>query len=673
MRRWRLPAVVGVCLAAAVITSLLWWSARERRDRAAELERETRLTAVQLAARLRSGLDKHRIALEQFASFIENDEGVSDDEFDRFASKTLTLTPLCLRIPEVDSTYHITRVFPRSYEEGLVGFDVHTHPTGFETNLRARSTRRTALSVPLDLIGGTPGFILVSPLFHGTTFAGNLICTFRSRTFFESMVAPQITARYEVEILDAKRVLYRAGRLSSGTVAPPPVVQAIDFGGRRWLLRIEPREQVATAYLSSGSVPFWLMGCMLALAAGGAGAWGVRRATRMAARVQDTEREVEATTARLDQATQQLMQAEKLTALGELVAGVAHEINNPLTSILGYTQLLLAKETTPEVRRRLETISEEAERSGRIVRNLLTFARKQPPEKRLLGLNGIVEKTLDLKAYQFRVNQIVVEKDLERDLPKSMLDYHQIQQVLLNLLNNAEQAMTENGSGGLVRISTRAAGERIELRVADSGPGIPDDVIGRLFEPFFTTKKEGKGTGLGLSLCYGIVQEHGGTITVDNVSEGGAVFRIALPVAGEPARVSEAGPAHEELPARARHLRVFVVDDEAGVQSLLVDLLTAQGHSVDTASDVPEAVRKIASNDYDLIIADMRMPHGTGVDIYRAAERRDPGLARRVVFTTGDGASAGTRSFLENTGNEILLKPCRIEEIHRAIRRAMGD
>ncbi len=391
----------------------------------------------------------------------------------------------------------------------------------------------------------------------------------------------------------------------------------------------------------------------------------------MAAHVKDTELKVETTTARLDQATQQLMQAEKLTALGELVAGVAHEINNPLTSILGYAQLLLAKEESPEVRRRLETISAEAERTGRIVRNLLTFARKQPPEKRLLGLNGIVEKTLELKAYHFRVNQIVVEKDLARDLPKTMLDYHQIQQVVLNLLNNAEQAMSEGGAGGVIRIFTRAARGRIELRVADNGPGIPEEAMSRLFEPFFTTKKEGKGTGLGLSLCYGIVQEHGGTISADNISEGGALFTISLPVSGESTETAEPGTPAGAPTSGRRRLRVFVVDDEQNVQSLIVELLTAQGHAVDTASDVPEALRKIASNDYDLIITDMKMPHGTGVDIYQAAERRDPGLARRVIFTTGDGASARTREFLESTGNEILIKPCRLEEIERVIDRAI--
>ncbi len=175
MRRWGIPAVVGLCLTTAIIAALFWWGTRERAERSAELERETRLAAIQLTARLRGGLDKHRIALEQFASFIENDEDVSDQEFDRFASKTLTLTPLCLRIPQVDPSYHVSRVFPRSWQDSMLGFDVHTHPTGFETNLRARSTRRTALSVPLDLVGGTPGFILAAPMFHGKDFLGNLI------------------------------------------------------------------------------------------------------------------------------------------------------------------------------------------------------------------------------------------------------------------------------------------------------------------------------------------------------------------------------------------------------------------------------------------------------------------------------------------------------------------
>src|SRR6185503_14294514 len=247
---------------------------------------------------------------------------------------------------------------------------------------------------------------------------------------------------------------------------------------------------------------------------------------------------------------------------------------------------------------------------AKIVRNLLTFARKHPPEKKHLGLNGIIEKTLELKAYHFRASQILVEKDLPADLPATMLDFHQIQQVVLNLLNNAEQAIVEVKKGGTIRLTTRQLGDRIECRISDDGPGVPLAIQQRIFEPFFTTKTDGKGTGLGLSLCYGIIQEHGGSIRVEGQPGQGATFVIDLPVLANPE--TERPETTDAVPAAPTSLRILVVDDETSIQDLLVELLRTQGHQVDTASDVPEALQKIAANGHDLIISDMKMPHGTG-------------------------------------------------------------
>ena len=371
------------------------------------------------------------------------------------------------------------------------------------------------------------------------------------------------------------------------------------------------------------------------------------------------------TQGRLDVAMGQLMQAEKMTALGELVAGVAHEINNPLSTIMGYTQLLLAKGLPAEIQRRLDIMHSEANRLAKIVKNLLTFARKHPPEKKHLGLNGIIEKTLELKAYHFRASQIVVEKDLAADLPPTMLDFHQIQQVVLNLLNNAEQAIVEVKRGGTLRLTTRQAGDRIECRISDDGPGVPPEIAERIFEPFFTTKKEGKGTGLGLSLCYGIIQEHGGSIRVEGRPGQGATFVIDLPLLGNPETARPETPA-AETPALTS-LRILVIDDETSIQDLLVELLRNQGHQVDTASDVPEALQKIASNGHDLIISDMKMPNGTGRDIYRAVLQKNARMARRILVTTGDGASAEIKKFLTEAGNEILFKPFKLEDLAKAI------
>jgi CheY-like chemotaxis protein/anti-sigma regulatory factor (Ser/Thr protein kinase) len=263
------------------------------------------------------------------------------------------------------------------------------------------------------------------------------------------------------------------------------------------------------------------------------------------------------------------------------------------------------------------------------------------------------------------VSQIRLQTDLALDLPMTMLDFHQIQQVLLNLLNNAEQAMVEAGHGGALRVMTRRAGDRIEASISDDGPGVPPEIQSRIFEPFFTTKKEGKGTGLGLSLCHGIIQDHGGTIRVESRPGEGACFIIELPIVQDTAIAGDRESPGLSRPAPS--LRILVIDDELALQDFLVDLLRSRGHRVDTASDVPEALKKIAANGHELIISDMKMPHGTGKDIYKAVLDRSPRLARRIVFTTGDGASAETKRFLEETGNEIVLKPFKIEEIERAI------
>ncbi|MCI0658974.1 MAG: ATP-binding protein, partial [Acidobacteria bacterium] len=374
---------------------------------------------------------------------------------------------------------------------------------------------------------------------------------------------------------------------------------------------------------------------------------------------------------RLDDAMQQLIQAEKIAALGELVAGVAHEVNNPLASIMGYSQLALTQPLTPTVRRYIETACSEAERAGKIVRNLLTFARKQPPEMKYLGLNGIIEKTVELKAYHFRTNQIEVVKELEEDLPKTMLDFHQIQQVLLNLLNNAEQAMLEKGRGGTIRIRTARVSERLELRLRDDGPGIAPEIQRRIFEPFFTTKHEGEGTGLGLSLCHGIMHGHGGSIRVESETGKGATFIIDLPIVADPSVAAATGA--DAAASAVPRLRVLVIDAERNMQGFLTELLIAKGHGVDTASDLPEALRKLAANGHQMIITDMKMPRGTGKDIYQAVMEKSPHLARRIIFTTGIGASSETQSFVRQTGNEIVLKPFKIDEIEKAIASALSN
>ncbi|MFQ5766367.1 MAG: ATP-binding protein [Acidobacteriota bacterium] len=376
---------------------------------------------------------------------------------------------------------------------------------------------------------------------------------------------------------------------------------------------------------------------------------------------------------RLKTTQEQLVQAEKLSAIGELVSGVAHELNNPLTGVLGYAQLLLTREAPEGFRKQLETIYSEAIRCRKIVQNLLTFARKHKPEKRSVNINEILEATLELRAYQLRVDNISVVKELAEDLGSTMADYHQMQQVFINLINNAHQAMLEDKGKGTLTISSAVERDRIVVTFQDDGPGIPGDSAGRIFDPFFTTKEIGKGTGLGLSLSYGIIKEHGGTITVHNVGPGkgngrGAIFRVELPVRDTAAQEPEI-PVRWQGQTLQEGKKILLVDDEKTVLQLLSDLLSSRGHQVEVAGDGEEALRRLRTEKpgFDLIISDMKMPVMDGRQLYDAVMSFSPVLARRMIFTTGDTVSEDARGFLLSTGNPFISKPFQLDEVEQLI------
>jgi two-component system NtrC family sensor kinase len=240
---------------------------------------------------------------------------------------------------------------------------------------------------------------------------------------------------------------------------------------------------------------------------------------------------------------QQLQLAERLAAVGELAAGVAHELNNPLTAVQGFAQYLAGRENVDEATRDdLETIYREAQRATRITGNLLSFARKHKPEKGFFSINDIVEHSLELHAYRMKVNNVEVVEDLAPDLPRTMVDYHQMQQVFVNMIANAEQAMDEEGGRGRLVVRTEQLAETIRITFADNGPGMTGDVLKSVFDPFFTTKDVGRGTGLGLSICFGIVQEHGGRLYAESEPGKGATFVVELPVVAEDALNAGSGP-----------------------------------------------------------------------------------------------------------------------------------
>jgi two-component system NtrC family sensor kinase len=340
---------------------------------------------------------------------------------------------------------------------------------------------------------------------------------------------------------------------------------------------------------------------------------------------------------------------------------------------MGYAQLLLSRRLSSDRIADAQKIFQEAERAWRIVKNLLLFARETKPERKLVDLNEIVERTLALRSYELKVENIAVELRLDPGLPRTLADSHQLQQVVLNLLVNAEQAILQVGSQGRIRIRTSSiSGKRLALEVADDGPAIPPEIASRMFDPFFTTKPVGVGTGLGLSIVYGIVQQHGGEVYLENQSGWGATFVVELPIVvalTEERPREDRGPA--PIAAAGPGRRILVVEDEPTVAQLIAEVLSEQGHDVEAVLDSQEGLRRIARHSYDLVICDLKMPRLDGQAFYQSVVRNDSPRQPRLIFVTGDTLAPHTLEFLEKEGLPYLAKPFLIEELKQAVNRLL--
>lgn len=365
---------------------------------------------------------------------------------------------------------------------------------------------------------------------------------------------------------------------------------------------------------------------------------------------------------------EQLLQSEKMVAVGQLISGVAHELNNPLTAILGYSQLLKTDEfTTPRGAEYVGKLYKQAMRTHRIVQNLLSVARQHKPERTQAQLNQILDDTIALREYDMKLNNISVHRDFDPKLPITAADPHQLQQVFLNILNNAFDAIQEKGAGGDVWIRTSTSAGRIAVNITDSGPGVKNPH--KIFDPFYTTKPVGKGTGLGLSICYGIIKEHSGEILVKNSPPRGATFTIYLPVAQPSTAAAE--PALGVTQAASG--KVLLVDDEEDVLQLEREILISHGLTASVARGVGEAIDILKRTPVDAVVADVKIPGELStLDLYDWIGKHRPELSTHVAFTAADPNVDNIAKQMKTSGCAILTKPFRIEEFWHAVQRLLS-
>jgi two-component system NtrC family sensor kinase len=360
---------------------------------------------------------------------------------------------------------------------------------------------------------------------------------------------------------------------------------------------------------------------------------------------------------------EELRQREKLAAVGQLVSGVAHELNNPLAGISAFAQLLEgAGPLNAEQRDAVDTIQMEAKRAAKIVSSLLLFSRQRQPERSSVDVNRVLEDTLALRRFVIATDQIQVVTELEADLPQTWADPFQLQQVLLNLLINAEQALRGKKGKRKLTLRTQRTGNRIVASVIDNGPGIPEEMLSRIFEPFFTTKPVGEGSGLGLAISHGIVRQHRGVLRALSVPGGGATFEIDLPIlvaredASQPTLFGDAA----EVP---RQRRFLIVDNEPIMRQALQLHLRRTGCFADAVGDSNAALELLATRTYGAIFLDLQPQDLAGESLFTQLVERDPDHAGRVIFATGDVESPPVRKFLHGAGRPFVGKPFALATI----------
>jgi signal transduction histidine kinase len=403
---------------------------------------------------------------------------------------------------------------------------------------------------------------------------------------------------------------------------------------------------------------------------------GLGRAfNQMTQDIEHSQSQLKQTVETLKTTQAQLIQSEKLSAVGEFVAGVAHELNNPLATVMGFSEMLKETNSDPKHRRHLELIFKSAERCQKIVQSLLSFARRQPPERKPVLVNRLIEEVLEVVAYPLRTSNVQVATHFAPKLPLVLADGHQVQQVVLNIINNARQAIEAHQDSGRISITTTNDARRVRIIIQDNGPGISPENLRRIFDPFFTTKEVGKGTGLGLSLCYGMIHEHGGNITAASKLGEGATFTIELPAAdgvgADTVAVSDGAPKSNPLEGAGK--KILAVDDEESLLLMIKEELSRHSYEVVTVTNGEAALRTLRENKFDLIVCDLKMPGLNGRQVYERLRQESPDNCRRMMFITGDIIGEPLRHFLETEKRPCLSKPFSLAELRQTIKTTLAQ
>ena len=363
---------------------------------------------------------------------------------------------------------------------------------------------------------------------------------------------------------------------------------------------------------------------------------------------------------------EQVFQSEKMSALGSLLAGVAHELNNPLSVVVGHAMMLADEAKDPDVLRQIKKIGNAAERCSKIVRTFLTMARQEPTRMEPVDIEDLVETAVDVARYGNPSRTVNIELSVDKDLPQISADHDQITQAVVNLIINAEQAVVDSkvGSRVLVSAAMHRSGDKIVITVEDDGPGIPPDIRARVFEPFFTTKGIGRGTGIGLAVCHRVVAAHQGKVEISDVNPTGTRFTITLPIGNLSQSIGE---TVTPTPDNAKKIRVLVIDDEVDVADLNVEVLQRGGYEADAVHKAELALDMLRNQRYDVVLSDLNMPELDGRGVFEAISRDFPELVSRTGFVTGDTMGRSSQAFLKESRRPYIEKPVSPKELREFV------